>query len=101
MHNNGSNRLILPQRGPVLSSIAAPQCGFNIGVNAQGVAVTPFVGDQSISLQLTREQATQLGVSLISAAALGQHAANAAPITAPEIARPYIIPSDQDQTDAS
>jgi hypothetical protein len=101
MHNNGSNRLILPQRGPVLSSIAAPQAGIKIEVNAQGVGIVPFVGDNSLPMQLTRDQATGLGVSLISAAALGQHAANSAHETAPEIARPYIIPSDEDHTDAA
>jgi hypothetical protein len=78
MHNNGSNRLILPEHRPVLSSVAQPQAGFKIEANAQGIGVIPFVGDQSLSMQLTAEQATGLGVSLISAAALQGHALQAA-----------------------
>jgi hypothetical protein len=74
MHNSGSNRLILPSKGPVLASTATPQAGFKIEANAHGVGIIPFVGDQSLAMQLTAEQATGLGVSLISAAALQGHA---------------------------
>jgi hypothetical protein len=78
MHNKGSNRLILPERGPILSSAAPPPAGVKITVNAHGIGIVPFVGDQSLSMQLTVEQATNLGVSLISASALQQQALAAA-----------------------
>jgi hypothetical protein len=74
MHNSGTSPLILPTKGPVLASIAQPQMGFKIEANKHGVAVTPFTGDQSLSMQLNVEQATALGVNLISAAALAGHA---------------------------
>jgi environmental stress-induced protein Ves len=78
MHNNGTNRIILPSNGPVLSSVAPVQAGVRIAANAAGVAICPFAGDQSLPMQLTAEQATALGVNLISAAALQQHAVRAA-----------------------
>jgi hypothetical protein len=74
MHNNGTNRLILPERGPILSTVAPPPAGIRIEANAAGVGITPFIGDQALPMQLTAEQATGLGVSLISAAALQQQA---------------------------
>jgi hypothetical protein len=78
MHNNGSNRLILPERGPILSSASPPPAGIRIEANAAGVGICPFIGDQALPMQLTVEQATSLGVSLISAAALQQQAIAAA-----------------------
>lgn len=72
MHNNGTNRIILPERGPVLGSVAQPQSGIHMEVNAMGVMIHPFVGDQAMNLQLDPQTATQLGVNLISAVALGR-----------------------------
>jgi hypothetical protein len=77
MHNNGSNRLILPTKGPILSTVAPPPAGIRIEANAHGVGIVPFIGEASLPMQLTVEQATALGVSLISAAALQQHAVQA------------------------
>jgi hypothetical protein len=70
MHNGGTNRLILPQKGPVLGSTHAPAAGINVAVIAGGVQLTVFVGETRIPMTLGADQATVLGVTIIKAAAL-------------------------------
>jgi hypothetical protein len=79
MHNNGTTpQLILPERR--LLPDLQPQGGFRIQLTPQGIVLSPYIGEQSMDLCLDPASCTQLGVNLISAAAVLQKiAADAKP----------------------
>jgi hypothetical protein len=93
MHNNGTSPLILPDK-QLLPNLT-PQAGIGIQVTPAGVVITVQLGDQQIPLCLAPEQATQVGVGLISAAAvLAKAAHDAAQAKQPRIIAPAPEPTD-------
>ena len=71
MHNSGTTPLILPDKK--LLPDLKPQMGFKLHATPAGVLVIAHVGDQEMPILMPIQEAAQLGVSLISVAALLQH----------------------------
>jgi hypothetical protein len=72
MHNNGTTpQLILPDRR--LLSPSQPEQGIEIQLTPHGIGFLVRVGDQRLPLLLDAQKATQLGVTLISVAAIFQN----------------------------
>lgn len=82
MHNNGTNRIWLPEDKPVLRS-SEPAKGFDINITDAGIVISPYVGDQRLDLLLNAQTATQLGVNLISIAAFFNQAQQQLPKATP------------------
>jgi hypothetical protein len=78
MHNNGTNRLILPNKGPILASSKQVQISWEFEVSRYGICVTLIQDGVRTAVPMTSQQATELGVKAISAGALQQHVANMA-----------------------
>jgi hypothetical protein len=68
MHNNGTSPLILPDK-QLLPNLN-PQAQIGIQVTPAGIVLALQLGGQQIPICLAPEQATQVGVGLISAAAV-------------------------------
>jgi hypothetical protein len=95
VHNNGTSPLILPDKRLLPS--AAPQAGIGIQVTPAGIVLTLQMGGQQIPLCLQPEQATQVGVGLISAAAVLAKAAH----DAAQVKQPRIIAPTEPEHDAA
>jgi hypothetical protein len=95
MHNNGTSPLILPDKN--LLPNLTPQAGIGIQVTPAGVVLTVQMGGQSMPLCLQPEQATQVGVGLISAAAVLAKAAH----DAAQFKQPRIIAPTEPEHDAA
>jgi hypothetical protein len=91
MHNNGTSRLILPQRGNLLPDLN-PQSGIRLSVSQQGIVVTPYVGDKEMSITINPQMAAQMGVNLISFSALVQQAAQQAAQAGPMVISTEVPP---------
>jgi hypothetical protein len=75
MHNNGTTpQLILPADKKLLPDLK-PEMGVELKATPRGVLMTSHIGAETLTVLLPVQQAAQLGVSLISVAALLQHAA--------------------------
>lgn len=73
MHNNGTSRLILPERN--LLPDLQPKAGIKVQVTPQGVLLSTQLGENVINLIVNSQDAANLGVQLISAGAMHLHLA--------------------------
>jgi hypothetical protein len=78
MHNNGTNRLILPNKGPILASSKEVHISWEFEVSKYGVCVTLIMDGVRTAVRMSSQQVVELGVRAISAGALQQHVATMA-----------------------
>jgi hypothetical protein len=96
MHNNGTSPLILPDKR--LLPDLTPQGQIGIQVTPAGIVLAVQMGGAQIPVCLAPDQATQVGVGLISAAAV----LNKAMHDAAQAKQPRIIaPASESEHDAA
>ena len=71
MHNNGTTPLILPANKKLLPDLR-PEMGVQLQATPAGIVMTCHIGADQLTVILPVQQAAQLGVSLISVAAILQ-----------------------------
>jgi hypothetical protein len=95
MHNNGTSPLILPDKR--LLPDTSPQAQIGIQVTPAGIVLTVQMGGVQLPICLQPDQATQVGVGLISAAAVLAKAVH----DANQAKQPRIIAPAPESTDAA
>jgi hypothetical protein len=100
VHNNGTTPQIIRPDRRLLPNLQ-PETGFDIQVTPQGIVFSPHIGHERLSILLDGQKATELGVALISVAALFAHAQqavkpdpNARPNGSVSTAPPIVIPDN-------
>jgi hypothetical protein len=86
MHNNGTTPQIILPDNRLLPDLT-PKAGLGIQVTPSGVVLTLQMGELQLPMCLPPDQATQVGVGLISAAAVLQKAIH----DAAQAEQPHII----------